>query len=166
MSEQVGHVVLLAAGALFVAFVFLKLLAPVRGGAAQGREGKRRIAEAMARARDRALTAAQRAAALREAAAIALEIGRPGLASSYAHRAERLDPHDAAAVGLLATALRRASRFRALERLLWRRIAGGDAGDEGGTRALQELIALYDGPLKRPEIAAGLRKLEAPSERA
>jgi hypothetical protein len=162
MSEQARSLALVLAGIAFVVFLLAKLLLP-RGVSRSGRRAEqRRLMEAQGRARDHALPVADRAAALRDAAAIALdELRRPGLAASYARRAERLDPRDGEAVGLLASALRQAARFRALERLLWRRLGEGEPSDAGHERALRELISLYEGPLKRPEIATGLRKLAA-----
>jgi tetratricopeptide (TPR) repeat protein len=127
----------------------------------QWREAKRRIDEAKQRGRDKSREPTLRAKAWREAAVAALEgLRRPELAASYARRAERLDPNDAEAVVLLALSLRRAERYRALERFLWRRLATDPAeGAAGYERALQELLNLYQGPLRRPEIASGLRRI-------
>ena len=74
---------------------------------------------------------------------------------------ERLDPADADAVGLLALSLRKASRFRALERFLWRRLADDAPGGAAYERAYSELLALYEGPLRRPEMASALRSMRA-----
>ena len=96
---------------------------------------------------------------MRDAATIALEeLARPSLAASYARRAERIDPGDAQAVSLVALTLRRAARYRALERFLWRRLAEHAPG-AGRDSIERELCALYEGPLRRPEIAAGLRRI-------
>ena len=79
-------------------------------------------------------------------------------------RAERLDPNDVEAVGMLAVSLRRAARYRALERFLWRRLAGGPEPDRAGyERAFSELLKLYEGPLRRPETAEGLRRMREQS---
>jgi len=162
MTEGMRSVAVVAAGLAFVAFLLFKLLAlPARRGALNA--GTRdRLADAKRRGGDHAATAEQRAAALREAAVLALnELRRPSLAASYARRAERLDPQNAESIGLLATALRRASRFVALERLLWRRLADDLPHSTSYFRALDELIALYAGPLKRPEIANALRGMRS-----
>ena len=160
MSEHSRSLMLLAAGVLFVVFLLFKLL-PVSGrtaGAAS--DSRRRIVEAQKRARDRSLTTSERAAALRDAAMIALEeLRRPGLAASYARRAERLDPESTESVGLLSLSLRRAARHRALERILWRRLAEGAPTSAASQRALHELMALYEGPLKRPEVSEALRRI-------
>ena len=160
MNAQAQSVALLIAGLLFVVFVVAKLIAPDRRGGPQARVARERIADARRRASDRGLPSAQRAAALREAALVALEdLDRPNLAASYARRADRLDPHDPGAIALLSTALRAATRFRALERLLWRRVADAEPFGEAAERAMRELLSLYDGPLNRPEIARALRRL-------
>lgn len=159
MSGHTQSLVLLGAGLLFVLFLIVKLVAPDRRRGSQAHSARLQIAEAKRRASDHALPTAQRAAALREAALIALEqLRRPSLAASYARRAERLEPHDPAAIALLSMALRSATRFRALERLLWRRLADASSPDAAAERALQELLSLYDGPLRRPEIARALRR--------
>lgn len=160
--DQPPHAIgLVVAGLLFVTFLLVKLLSPLvpAGGAGRARAARREVAEAKRRSRDRNLPTSERAAALREAAVSALEgMGRPGLAASFARRAERLDPAAPGSIGLLATAMRRAARYRALERILWRRLASSksNAIDE---QALSELLSLYDGPLQRPEIAEALRRL-------
>jgi hypothetical protein len=160
VNAQAQSVALLIAGLLFVVFVVAKLVAPERRGGPQARVARQRIADARRRASDRGLPSAQRAAALREAALVALQdLDRPNLAASYARRADRLDPHDPGAIALLSTALRAATRFRALERLLWRRVADAEPFGETAERAMQELLSLYDGPLNRPEIARALRRL-------
>jgi hypothetical protein len=160
MSDHARSLMVLVAGVLFVAFLMFKLL-PVTGGVGDAAAlPRRRMTEARKRASDRSLGARERASALREAAGIALEeLGRPGLAASYARRAERLDPESTEVVGLLALTMRRASRLSALERLLWRRVAEGQPESAPAQRAVQELIALYDGPLKRPEVGEALRRL-------
>jgi hypothetical protein len=160
VSDSIRGFALVAAGAAFVLFLLFKLLRPLGGRSAAARAARERVADARKRGADRSTGAPARAAALREAALIALEeLRSPNLASSYARRAERLDPNNAESVGLLATTLRRASRFVALECLLWRRLADGDRSGEPYRRALDELIALYEGPLERPEVGRALRAL-------
>jgi hypothetical protein len=162
VSAQAKSIALLIAGLLFVVFLIVKLVAPERRRGPNAHAARRRIAEAKRRASDRALSSAQRAAALREAALVALqELDRPNLAASYARRADRLDPEDPGTLALLSTALRAAARFRALERLLWRRVADAEPFGEAAERAVQELLSLYEGPLNRPEVARALRRLRA-----
>jgi hypothetical protein len=154
------------AGLAFVAFLVFRLLpSPSRGRRGGASKAVReQIAAAKRRGSDRTSSPADRAAAMREAALLTLnELHHPSLAASYARRAERLDPQNAESVGLLATSLRRAARFVALERLLWRHLAEGVPHGPSYARALEELIALYAGPLKRPEIASALRGMRAPS---
>jgi hypothetical protein len=153
---------LLGAGLLFLLFLIAKLVVTGRRGGADAREARKQIAQAKRRASEHGLLPADRAAALRQAAVIALhDLRRPSLAASYARRAERLDPHDPESIALLSLALRTATRFRALERLLWRRLADGPQAASAADRALDELLALYDGPLRRPEVARALRRLRA-----
>lgn len=149
---------LLGAGVLFALFLLLKMLRPRLGRAAVQRDVVDRLSGLRRQATDSALPPAERAAALRSAAGIALdELGRPGLAASYARRADRLDPEQVDTVGLLALALRKQARFGALERLLWRKLADASA-PAVVQRAREELVGLYEGPLRRPEVAAALRR--------
>ncbi|MDH5492794.1 MAG: hypothetical protein OEY14_12645, partial [Myxococcales bacterium] len=118
-------------------------------------EGRKRLAEAKARARA-AAQGAEKAAALRQAAQIALDsLGRPNLAASFARRALRADPSDDESIHIVALAMRSAQRYRALEKLLWRRL-DADGDDQ---RAFEELTSLYEGPMRRPEQARVLRRL-------
>jgi hypothetical protein len=161
MNDQARSLALVIAGLAFVAFLLGKLLLPLGSRRRPAyRQGQARLAEARRRARDRGLSVAERATALREAAVAALEdLERPNLAASYARRAERLEPENADAVGLVASSLRRTSRFRALERMLWRRLSSTESSSGSYQRALHELIDLYAGPLKRPEVAEALRRM-------
>lgn len=149
---------LLAAVTLFVAFLLLKSRIPLLPRDPAVAEARRRIAEARRRARRAGADPGARARAWLEAAAIALdELEDPGRSASYAKRASRADPDDAQAVRAVIGALRASGRHRALERYLWRRLQGptGEAYD----RAFEELLSLYEGPLRRPERAAALRAL-------
>jgi hypothetical protein len=154
-------VALVIAGGLFVAFLLVRLLGPrLQVGRVAKPEDRAALEEALARARDRSLDQTGRAGALREAAEIALErLGRSGLAASYARRAERLDPTDPAIVAVLSRAMWERARYRALERLLWKRIARGGVEGQSVAAAVAELVKLYRGPLRRPEIADGLERL-------
>jgi hypothetical protein len=161
MKSEPASILLVIAGVLFAVFLLLKMFRPPAAKTPQWREAKRNIDEAKKRGRDKNRDAQQRAKAWREAALGALEgMQRPGLAASYARRAERLDPSDTETVQLLILSLRRAERYRALERFLWRRLAS-DPGDQvpAQGRVMQELLKLYEGPLRRPEIAAALRRM-------
>jgi hypothetical protein len=149
---------LLGAGVLFALFVLAKLLRPRARRTPAQRAAAERLNALKQEARVAERSASERAALLRSAAGIALdELERPGLAASLARRADRLDPNQAEAVGLLALALRKQARFAALERLLWRKLADAPA-PAVAQRAREELERLYEGPLKRPEVAAALRR--------
>ena len=162
MSESARSLVPAIAGGAFALFLLFKLLVPALGRDPRAREARQRVAEAKRRGSDRAASPALRAAALREAAVIALEdLRQPNLAASYALRAQRLDPNDAEAVGVLATALRRASRWAALERVMWRKLADCEPDSDVYRRAFDELLRLYDGQLRRPEVAQALRRLSS-----
>ena len=155
-------VVLVIAGTFFVAFLLVRLLS-LRVPAGRTREAEQaraELADVLRRARDRALGDSERASALREAAEISLDrLQRPGLAASYARRAERMDPEDSAVVSVLSRAMWRRARYRALERLLWKRLARTGMHGPSANAAIKELVGLYRGPLRRPEIADGLEHL-------
>jgi hypothetical protein len=161
MRTEPTSIALVFVGVLFVAFLLFKLARPSFSNRAERQEVKRKIADAKRRAREKGCDPVQSAKAWREAAWAALEgLERPSLAASYARRAERLDPNDEEAIGLLAISLRRAVRYRALERFLWRRIAEDpNQRSAGFNRAYDELLRLYEGPLRRPEMAKGLIRL-------
>lgn len=150
---------LLAAGLSFVLFMVVKTRFPFWLDD-EGREARDRLAQAKERVRS-ASEGPARAAALREAARVALEeVGRPNLAASLARRAERADPDSPDSVSMMAAAMRRASRYRALERQLWRKLASVSSGP-AHDRAFDELLALYEGPMRRPEQARVLRRLRS-----
>jgi len=161
MRTEPASILFVLVGVLFVAFLLFKLVRPSFRRRTNKQEVKRKIADAKRRARIRGAEPSQSAAAWREAAWAALEgLDRPSLAASYARRAERLDPNDEEAIGLLAIALRRATRYRALERFLWRRLADHpDQKGAGYKRSFDELVRLYEGSLRRPEMARALRRL-------
>lgn len=151
------------AGGLFLLYLLLKLRISLSPATPQARAAKQRISDAKVRARKPGLTPAERAEAWRDAALAALEgLHRPNLAASYARRAERACPDDAAAVRVLSLSMREAGRLRALERLLWRRLAQETHGP-AHARAYDELIALYDGPLRCPERATVLHRMRRAS---
>jgi len=155
-----ARTLLLLAGLLFALFLLAKTLRPQLLLNPAQREARQRLRALKQRAQDHALSTAERASALRDAASLALqELQRPGLAASLARRAERLHPEDGAALSLLTQALRKQARYGALERVLWKKLATPDAsGAPGAQRARDELVRLYEGPLKRPEIAAAIRR--------
>lgn len=96
-----------------------------------------------------------------EAARCALsELERPNLAASLARRSERLDPTSEDALPLLVEAMLSAGRARALERQLLRRIDRLSADDARYIAAFDALLQLYEGPLRLPEKANLLRRLQ------
>ena len=165
MRTEPASIALVLVGVFFVAFLLFKLVRPSFSKQVEKQGVKRKIAEAKKRARKKGTDRSLSAAAWREAAWAALEgLRRPSLAASYARRAERLDPNDEEAIGLLAVSLRRAARYRALERFLWRRLADHpDQEGAGYKRTYEELIRLYEGPFRRPEMARALRRLRSGS---
>jgi len=82
-----------------------------------------------------------------------------GSPAALARRAERFDPENPESFRLLTNSLRRTSRYRALERMLWRKLTSATPDGVVCRASLDELVALYQGPLGRPEIAAGLRRM-------
>jgi hypothetical protein len=162
MSDGTQSLLLVLAGMAIVAFVLFKPQLIGRARSPTAAAARKAIAAAKQRARDAGAGTSARAAALREAALLALnELHQPGLAASFARRAERLDPQNADTFGLLASSLRNASRFRALERMLWRRLGSAHITESDCQRALEELISLYQGPLKRTEIALALQRFRS-----
>jgi hypothetical protein len=144
--------------ALFLAFLLFKVWFGLLPANASRAEAKKRIAEAKRRARQAGKDRNARATAWREAARVALdELERPSLAGSYAQRAVRAQPDDVHAIALLSEALRTAGRYRTLDRLLWRRLRGKPG--PGYDRAFEELLALYEGPMRRREQAQALRAM-------
>jgi len=165
MADSVRTVVLLCAAAAFVAFILLKRALPLPALRPEARAARARLSEAKRRAASGSASPTERAAALREAATIALDSLRdPGLAAALARRAERFDPENPESFGLLANSLRRASRYRALERMLWRKLTSTTPGGAVCRASLDELVALYQGPLARPEIAAALGRMQLSPE--
>jgi hypothetical protein len=162
MKTDLQSLLMLGAGSAFFIYLLAKMLVPRIGGDESLRAAHQRIGAAKRKAADRGATPAARAAALREAAMIALqELKRPELAASYALRAERLYPADVEGIGLLSAALRQGTKYRALERILWRQLAAAARGSAGYERSFEELVGLYDGPLQRPEAAKVLRELKS-----
>jgi hypothetical protein len=164
MKTDAQSLLLLVGGAGFLAYLVLNMLSALGGRDDGFRKAQSRLLDAKRRAGDRSLSNAERAAALRDGASAALEgMRRPGLAAALARRAERLDPGNLETVGLMALALRRAARYSALERFLWKRLAELDGPNADGYRGtFDELVALYDGPLRRPETARVLRRAFVP----
>ncbi len=148
---------LLVVAGVFVAFLVVKSRIELVRDPAMAR-ARRRLAAAKARARAKSGDPQAQAAAYREAAVVALEeLGRPGLAASLARRADAADPDGPDSLRLLARAMRSAERHRALEKLLWQRLDAGPT--EVSPQIWDELLALYDGPLRRPAQARVLRSL-------
>ncbi len=161
-SDSTG-MALAIAGVLFLLYVLLKLRVSFAPSSPEAQAAKQRIQDAKQRARQSGLTPSERAEAWREAAIAALEgLKRPNLAASYARRAERVNPDDEAAVRVLSLSMREAGRLRALERLLWRRLAQ-DGHGPAHLKAYDELISLYAGPMRCPERATVLRRMRRAS---
>jgi hypothetical protein len=161
MKTDANSVLLMVAGAVFLLYLVVRMLstAPVVRDAAFF-AARKRIAESKRRARDGNVSQTDRAAAWRDAAEAALNgLKRPALAASYARRAEQLEPQHPAALGVLSQALRQGAKYQALERMLWRWLSEEPADSASYQRAFDELVALYDGPLNRPEIVVALRRL-------
>jgi hypothetical protein len=149
----------LVAALVFLFFLLFKLRVSVSDRRSPDHaEAKARLADARKRAKAAKGEPKVQARALQEAALVALsELRQPRLASGLARRAERLDP--STPVGPLVRVLSAAGRYPALERLLWRRVdlAGDDL--EVASGALDALVALYEGPMKREHQARALRRL-------
>jgi len=142
---------------VFAVFVLLKSRYSLAGNEG-AREARARFSEAKARARAAVNNPSARAQALRDAALVALkDLHRPNLAASYARRAARAAPDDPESIRVAALAMRRAHRYAALEKLLWRRLDR----EVGCEVTFTELLALYEGPMKRPAQARVLRALWA-----
>ncbi len=154
---------LIGAVVVFAIFLLVKSRVGLRGADPVQRSGRARIAKLKREIFSHKTDRAHRAALWRKAAEIALdELGRPYRAATYARRADKLDPDAKEAVPLIARAFRRARRFRALERLLWRRLDRMDALDDSRSSPIvAELITLYSGPLRRPAQARTLERLWA-----
>lgn len=149
---------LLAAALLFVLFVVAQALLPALIGRGKLGEANVRLSSTIARATGNA-DLAERAAGLREASTLALtELRRPRLAVRYALWALEAAPGDPANVPVLAAAMMRAKRLRALERHLWELM---DEHPAVLAAAYDALLELYDGPMKTPERARVLRALRA-----
>jgi hypothetical protein len=149
---------LLVALAAFVAFLLFKSRFSLLPRSETRKEARTRIAEAKRAARSAGDDDHARASAWRRAARIALDdLRRPGLAASYARRALRVSADDVEAMEITVDALTRVRRLRALEKLLWRRLEGEPG--PGYERAWDELLALYEGPLRRRAQARALRQL-------
>ncbi len=149
------------AGLSFVVYMVLKVWAPLRLPSRKHRPARQKILEAKQRAA-LAEEPAAKALAFREAAVIALEeLRNPALASSFARRAERVMPQDVLALTLVSRSMRRGARFGALERFLWKRLAEDPhvMGHAAYRWAFDELVALYEGPMRRNDRAKALRRL-------
>jgi hypothetical protein len=155
MEARPEAIAIAIAGALLVAWIVAKaVMARGRGGVPVSVRAP--LAEAKKQARA-AKDPAARAHAWLEAARIVVRAGRPSLAASYAVRAERADPSSVEAVEILEKCLLAARRYKALERFLWRRLR--EDASPARARALDALIALYAGPLKKRDRARALEKL-------
>ena len=145
---------------IFAVFILIKSRIPLSGRRPEEREARDRLKAirkqiAKAKGDKRA-----RSELWREAALIALEqLERPYRAALYARRADKLAPDDEENLSVVVRAFRRARRFRALERLLWRRMDQLEGNTQAQERVLHHIIALYNGPLRRPAQARVIEKL-------
>ncbi len=156
-----GPILTLSLVGVFVLFVLGKARGVLSMRHPSRRDAAKRFREAKKRARKPASPEA-RAEALREAATIALdELEQPRVASSLARRADRLAPDDPASIPAVARAMEAAGRYRALESLLYRRLAEAEPGDERFERLLDTLLRLYDGPMRKRHQARFIRKMRA-----
>jgi hypothetical protein len=141
----------------FVAFLLSKLASSARRR--RDDEAWGRYREAIDRAK-RTRVRHEKSAAYRDASRVALDaLGRPNLAVSLARRAVRLDPEHKDGLEILVTSMTHGARTRALERLLWRKLREVEPGSDRHRTIFQELLALYQGPLKDPDRAEALRML-------
>lgn len=159
MTVRPEAVALAIAAALLVVWVVTKAVF-VRRALPLSAAAKAALQDAKKRARA-ATDGEPRMRAWLDAAALALEHGRPSLSASYALRAERADRTAVEPLVAIERALLAARRHRALERLLWRRL--GELSGPAQARALTALAALYDGPLRKRERARALRALGPPA---
>ncbi|AKF05147.1 hypothetical protein [Sandaracinus amylolyticus] len=155
---------LLAAALLFVLFIVAQALLPALIRRRGDRASSAKMDDAILRANDTARPAAQRAEAFREGATIALdELRRPRLALRLLTSAESVAPGEPATIALVERAMLRAKDLGALERFLWQTM-DAHRGTPAHARALDALLALYDGPMKTPERARVLRAMSAPRD--
>jgi hypothetical protein len=153
------NALLLAAACLFVLFVLSQAVLPAVMRRGPRREVQARLTSAVTSGTNASRSASDRAASFREAADIALrDLKKPRLALRYARWAHDADPSDAANIELLAKAMMRAGRHRALERHLWRSL-DAHADEASFNAAFTALLALYNGPMKAPERARVLRAI-------
>lgn len=149
--------VLAVAAVAFLAFLVVKLRPGGAGRAALRAEVK----AARARATD-AKTAAERAVAFADAAELAVQSGsRWTVAVGLFLRAAKADPTSAAVVErMIATLLKR--RSRALETILWRRLAHlpWDDAHRGAIKAsAQGLVQIYAKERRDPARAEVMKRL-------
>jgi hypothetical protein len=146
---------LIGAVVLFLGFMGVQAFWPQKTHA-ERRKAQKDHSTAVSEGSDEDRSATDRARALVRAARIALDqLHRPRLAARHAEWAHRLAPGLPEVVEVASIALVKARRVRALERLLW---LSAEAELEGAERhARDALIALYEGPMKRPERARAIR---------
>jgi hypothetical protein len=156
---------LAALAGLLALLVVVQGLLPVLRRPPGAPAARARLSAAVARGSDATQPAAERARAFVEAGREARDaLQRPRLAARYAHHAHALAPGQLDVVAFAVSTMRAARRHVGLERALW--ISMDRAADDATFEAARSaLVALYEGPLKRPErarVLAGLRR--GPSE--
>jgi hypothetical protein len=152
----------LAAVVLFVAFVLFKSRVSLLPRDPTLTEARRKIRAAKKRARKAGDDTEGRVRAWLDAARIARdELDRPRLAASFALRAARVDPDHVTAITMMADTFKEAQRYRAAEKFLWRRLDGPYG--PGYDAAFDELVELYEGPMRKRERAQALKAMRARS---
>ena len=159
MTPESIRIALIVVAALFVAFTIFQAVVPALVRRRDKREAISKVKREVARSRDASLSDEARAAALCEAAKIALEeLESPRAAAKHVKNALDRQPNHGAGVVLAIAALNRARAHRVLERLLWRALDAG-LGPDDEKQAWDALLSLYEGPLKAPERARVLARL-------
>jgi len=151
--------ILLAALAAFALFIFLNAWWP-RSISAERKEAWRRLQHAKRRAR-RASDPKDQALMWQQAADAALVLGQTHQAATFALNAERAAPKDGAVLASVTSILKKTARYAALEHYLWRRLSLSELGAEEFDHFFNELVALYEGPMRRVGWAKTLRRLHA-----
>lgn len=158
-----GRWVLIGVVVAFAVFLLIKSRLGLVRRTPQQRAARQELQKLKSAIFEAKADAAKRASLWRRAAHVALDgLGRPYRAATYARRAEKLDPSSPEAIPLIAATFIRSRRYRALEKLLWRRLeATPDWGSDSAEQLVTELCRLYEGALRRPAQASALRRLWA-----
>lgn len=148
---------IIAIALAFGAFVMFRSRYRLRGRSPELTQARDAIRAAKARAKA-ATTEAERAAAWREAAAIAQGVNQPALASRYARRAYKAT-ESIEEIRLVHETLSEARRYRELRSFLFKCIKAQGLQGAEEEELFEMLCVLYEGPLNRPDRAAVFRQL-------